>query len=290
MRALILGGGGTLGAFSAGALQALEERGWEPDILIGSSAGGINLLRASVGGAQAAVDFWAGLDWKAMLWEAVKSHPMNGGVLDEQAFYARVEEGVSFERIFDDTKMVGFLVVDLETGSVGIRSNRTEGSPEALRMMSRAAYALPPLLPPIEYEGRLLADGGLLHNAPLECAVKLGATEIVYLCNVQVLPHEGYRHPSTIPSTARYLDIFFRRASNVGFADQQVSEHLWRGVPLLVIAPPATKGLTSLVKYMLPGDKGLRALIKLGRLRAKEAIDHFVAHGPVRAWPRRNVA
>ena len=51
MKVLILGGGGTLGAFSAGALRALEAEGWRADACIASSAGGINLLRASAGGA-----------------------------------------------------------------------------------------------------------------------------------------------------------------------------------------------------------------------------------------------
>ena len=40
------------------------------------------------------------------------------------------------------------------------------------------------MLPPVPLGEELLADGGLLHNAPLNAAVKLGATEIVYLCNV----------------------------------------------------------------------------------------------------------
>ncbi|MGH7149473.1 MAG: hypothetical protein ACREIU_02180, partial [Planctomycetota bacterium] len=34
----------------------LEARGWSPELCIGSSAGGINLLRATVGGADAAVE------------------------------------------------------------------------------------------------------------------------------------------------------------------------------------------------------------------------------------------
>lgn len=285
MRALILGGGGTLGAFSAGALQALEARGWSPELCIGSSAGGINLLRSTVGGADAAVDFWSSLDWKVLVKEAFQGSVFNGGFLAEKAFYDRVERGVDFDALHRDPRNVAFLVVDMETGRVSVRGNRTELSPESLRTVSRAAYALPPLLPPVRDGERYLADGGLLHNAPLESALRLGATEIVYLCNVQVLPHEGYSRPATMPATGRYLDIFFRRASNVGFADQQVTEHLWRGVPLLVIAPPPTRGLTTLLRYMMPSEKGLVALIKLGRVRAKEAIDHFTTHGPGRGWP-----
>jgi predicted acylesterase/phospholipase RssA len=81
--------------------------------------------------------------------------------------------------------------------------------------VSRGAYALPPLLPPVPLGDELLADGGLLHNAPLDAAVKLGATEIVYLCNVHAIPRAGFRKTSTVRSAWRYADIFFRRASNV---------------------------------------------------------------------------
>jgi len=284
MRTLILGGGGTLGAFSAGALQALVSRGWEPEMIIGSSAGGINLLRATAGGADAASRFWSELDWKSLLWEGVTSRPLNGGIMDEERFYRRVEEGVDFEAMLRDRRTIAFLVVDMETGRVAVRGNRTERDADALRSISRAAYSLPPLLPPISFDGCFLADGGLLHNAPLESALRLGATEIVYLCNVQVLPHEGYQRPSTVPSTARYMDIFFRRASNVGFADQEVAEHLFRGVPLLVIAPPPTQGLSSLVRYMIPSKKGLGSLIKLGRMRAKQALDHWTTEGHGKSW------
>jgi NTE family protein len=44
-----------------------------------------------------------------------------------------------------------------------------------------ASAALPPWVPPIEKEGQLLIDGGLISNLPVEPAVKQGATEIIAL-------------------------------------------------------------------------------------------------------------
>ncbi|HKY77430.1 MAG TPA: patatin-like phospholipase family protein, partial [Acidimicrobiia bacterium] len=40
--AFVLSGGGSLGAVQVGMLQALQERGVRPDLLIGTSAGAIN--------------------------------------------------------------------------------------------------------------------------------------------------------------------------------------------------------------------------------------------------------
>ena len=272
MKVLILGGGGTLGAFSAGALLALEGLDWKPDVLIGSSAGGINLLRTTVGGAPAAADFWLSMRWPRLLGEALTDNPFNGGVLGEERFYQRVEQGIDFEAMLRDERVLSFLVVDLENGQVSLRGNRSEPSAALLRGVSRGAYALPPLMPPIRVAGKLLGDGGLLHNAPLEMSLRLGATQIVYLCNVQATPYEGFGKTSTLPVTMRYADIFFRRASNVGFADAQIVEGTYHGIPFLTIAPPAVGGIVALVKAMSPTRRQLESLVRLGQEQARIAI------------------
>jgi NTE family protein len=267
VRALLLGGGGPYGAFSAGALVALEAAGWAPDAMICSSAGAINALRASAGGARAAVDFWASLRPARLLWEALG---LDGpaGLIGGRNFYERVEAGVDFGALLADPRPVAFVVVDLETGRVALRGNRTEPDADALRLVSRAAYALPPLLPPVVVGGRALADGGLLHNAPLEHAVGLGASEIVYLCNVRLEPPPGYRGRTALAAALRYLDVFFRRASNVGFADAAVDAGAFRGSPLLTIAPPHEPGLLP----RPPTRARLRRLVELGHARAAAAL------------------
>lgn len=273
MRVLILGGGGTLGAFSAGALLALEKSHWRPDICIGSSAGGINLLRSTVGGARSAIDFWLGLDWKTLLREALSDNMFNGGILGEGRFYERVEQDVDFDALMRDPRILSFLVADMETGRVSLRGNRTEPTADRLRRVSRGAYALPPLMPPIRVDGKLLGDGGLLHNAPLERALRMGATQIVYLCNVQVMPYEGFARTSTLAASTRYLDIFFRRASNVGFADAEIVEGVYHGVPFVTIAPPPDSGLLSLVRTMSPTHRKIENLVRLGEEQGRHAVD-----------------
>jgi NTE family protein len=136
---------------------------------------------------------------------------------------------------------------------------------------------------------RFLADGGLLHNVPLESAMKLGATEIVYLCNVQVLPHTGWEPARTVSATTRYLEIFFRRASNVGFADAHITEGRYRGIPFLTIAPPRTLPLDSLLKWTLPTPRSMQQLVQHGEMQARLALAAATDHGrrfaPERAEP-----
>ncbi|MDB4945826.1 MAG: uncharacterized protein JWP97_5360 [Labilithrix sp.] len=281
MKVLILGGGGTLGAFSAGALKALEEHGFVPDVMIGSSAGGINLMRYLVGGAQESIKFWCSVaKLRTVLRGLIHGKNFSEGLLDARWFRARVEAGVDFEAMMKDPRNLSFLVADLVTGKVTVRGNRTEKDAYALRAVSRGAYALPPLLPPVQLGSEVLADGGLLHNAPLHAAVKLGATEIVYLCNVHAIPREGFKKPSAVRSMWRYAEIFFRRASNVGFVDAEIVDDHFRGVRFLAIAPPANLGFGSLVRWMLPTIDAARYLVDSGYSQAKKALARWEAPVP----------
>jgi NTE family protein len=286
MRVLILGGGGTLGAFSAGALSALEERGFVPDAMIGSSAGGINLLRFLVGGASDAIHFWKETArLRTLARGLLHGGNLTEGLLDPDWFRARVEKGVDFGLLLRDARSIAFLVVNLDTGRVAVRGNRTEPSANALRAVSRGAYALPPLLPPVPLGDEHLADGGLLYNAPLSAAADLGATEIVYLCNVHAVPPEGFATTSTARSAWRYAEIFFRRASNVGFVDAEIIDGRFRGVPFLAIAPPATLRFGSVLRWMMPTVDAAQYLVDSGREAAASA---FEAWTPAPASVRTN--
>ena len=107
---------------------------------------------------------------------------------------------------------------------------------------------------------------------PLEKAMKVGATEIVYLCNVQVLPRGGWAPRSAVGAGARYAEIFFRRASNVGFADAEIVEGHYRGVPFLTIAPPTSVRLESIMSWMLPTPRAMQKLVDFGSDCAERAL------------------
>ncbi|GAC1365536.1 MAG: hypothetical protein NVSMB47_16880 [Polyangiales bacterium] len=154
---------------------------------------------------------------------------------------------------------------------MSVRGNRTETSVDALRAVAHGSFALPPLLSAVPLDGACLADGGLMRNAPLEHALTLGATEIVYLCNVQVAPRAGWHLATSMPRTLlRYANIYFRRASNVGYADAPIVEAKYHGVPFLTIAPPPSLRLSS---ALLPTARSMRSLVDLGEECALRAIE-----------------
>jgi NTE family protein len=75
-----------------------------------------------------------------------------------------------------------------------------------------------------------------------------------------------------VRSALRYAEIFFRRASNVGFADAEIVEDRFRGIPFLTIAPPSTLKLSSRLRWMLPTPDAIDCLIEHGREAALRAI------------------
>jgi NTE family protein len=63
--AIVLGGGGVLGAFEVGMLRALAEAGIQPDVVVGTSVGAINGVFVAAGPDSAAArldELWQGAD------------------------------------------------------------------------------------------------------------------------------------------------------------------------------------------------------------------------------------
>src|SRR3954447_16667101 len=65
--AFVLSGGGSLGAVQVGMLQALAERGIEPDVLVGTSAGALNAVFVAEHGTGPAA-----LDGLAAVWASLR--------------------------------------------------------------------------------------------------------------------------------------------------------------------------------------------------------------------------
>ncbi len=63
LRALVLSGGGGRGAFHAGVYQYLSERGWQPDVVVGTSIGAVNGAAIVQGlSAAALTEIWRSLE------------------------------------------------------------------------------------------------------------------------------------------------------------------------------------------------------------------------------------
>jgi NTE family protein len=189
--AFVFGGGGARGAFQVGALRALLEAGYQPDILVGSSAGAFNASLLAINGVNLTSvarlsEIWleathADLLPANYLWLTVRSlfnRPQNlSGDHIREMF---IHWGLSPEICFTDIQDVQLLLVAADlNGGCKVQYGNQDQHPVIEGVL--ASCALPPWITPIQKDGQLLIDGGVVSNVPIEPALSLGAKEVIVL-------------------------------------------------------------------------------------------------------------
>jgi NTE family protein len=205
--ALVLGGGGALGAFQAGLYEALDEAGLVPAWLAGSSIGAFNAALIAGNPPERRLErlssFWSllaqpvidGAAWSgdarrirkaaAALGARLLGRPGLYAPVLPQLFLAAPRLGqpslydtspaldtlrrfVDFDRIAEGKPRLSVNLTDLMSGErVLIDSATTWLRPEHLL----ASMGLLPELPPIEIDGRWFCDGGFSANLPLHAVL-----------------------------------------------------------------------------------------------------------------------
>jgi NTE family protein len=213
--ALVLQGGGALGAFQGGVYQALAEANLTPDWVAGISIGAINAALIAGNAPEARVDklrafwehvttpvivnmpdivkaFWTGDMARGYLnqfnaWSALMRgaphffeprpippylHPP--GTIEATSYYdttalrGTLEGLIDFDRINAGEMRFSVGAVNVRTGNFAYFDTKTHTiRPEHIL----ASGALPPGFPPVEIEGELYWDGGLVSNTPLQWVV-----------------------------------------------------------------------------------------------------------------------
>lgn len=189
--AFVLGGGGARGALQVGALRALLEAGYQPDMLVGTSVGAINATFLALRGVtlqsiDELVQAWydarhADLLPQNYLWLTVRALFRRGN--PETTYRLRdfsIAHGVQPELRFADLKGVRLLLVAADLNARGIVLYGMDLQQSVLEGLL-ASSALPPWVAPIAKADQLLIDGGIVSNLPIEPAMNAGATEIIAL-------------------------------------------------------------------------------------------------------------
>jgi NTE family protein len=181
--AIVLGGGGVLGATQVGMLRAVLESGVQPGLIVGTSVGAIN------GAAIAANPTSAGVEVLADLWGSLTEAGMFGdNVLARAGTLAKhrthLYSPTPLRKLVASHLPATFeeLVVEFQCVAASIeRAGAHWFSQGNLADAVMASAAVPGLLPPAEIDGEHFLDGGLVHSIPVGRAVALGATEIYVL-------------------------------------------------------------------------------------------------------------
>ncbi|NQV17887.1 MAG: patatin-like phospholipase family protein [Armatimonadetes bacterium] len=199
---LVLSGGGAKGIAHIGVLKVLEEAGIEVDFITGTSMGSIIGGLYAIGYSAAELEkIILEQDWNELIYDRISRRNISLTEKDEREKYAAsfpISEGkiglpkglvagqkisaliskltISVHHIEDFNNLpIPFLCIatDIENGKVVILD---EGYlPDAIR----ASMSIPSAFAPIEIEGQLLVDGGLIRNFPVSDIKKMGADIVI---------------------------------------------------------------------------------------------------------------
>jgi NTE family protein len=183
--AFVLSGGASLGSIQVGMLEALYERGVRPDLIVGTSAGALNgaFIASRPQSVQTARDLgeiWCGLSRG----QVFPVNPLTGALgflgarshlVPDSGLRDLVRRHVALDRIEDSILPLHLIAADIQTGA----EVRLSQGPLIEAVL--ASSAIPGVLPPVEWQGRQLIDGGVANNVPISHAIELGASTIYVL-------------------------------------------------------------------------------------------------------------
>jgi NTE family protein len=181
--ALVLAGGGSLGAVQAGMLGALMGVGEPIDFIVGASVGAINA------GYFAADPTLVGARRLEAIWRAITRNDVmpvsfatamnvvrrRGYLFDNNALRALLERYIPYALLEQAAIPVHVVATDVLTGDEVVLSQ----GPVVEAILASAA--IPGVFPPVRIGGRDLVDGGIANNTPISTAIRLGATRLLVL-------------------------------------------------------------------------------------------------------------
>lgn len=170
---LSLSGGGARGIAHIGVLQALEDHGYRPDVLAGTSAGAIAAVSYAAG--YSPVEILSHIK-KASLFKLFKVGLPYAGLTKHTYLRKQLEELIGDDRFEALNIPIHVAMSCLNTGKCEVRSTGP------LYDVVTASAAIPLVFQPTEIDGKLYVDGGLLENLPVACIRE--QTDIVVGVNV----------------------------------------------------------------------------------------------------------
>ncbi len=167
---LALGGGAARGLAHLGVLKVLEESGLRADYVCGTSAGSIvGALYAGGYSWDEIVEVTRTLDWA----DIVKPVFPKMGLVRADRLEKRLESLLGDRTIEQLNIPYRAVTVDLVQGEQFV----FESGPVARAV--RASSSIPGVFEPVEFEGRVLVDGGVLNDVPIDVCRQMGADFII---------------------------------------------------------------------------------------------------------------
>ncbi|MBC7905779.1 MAG: patatin-like phospholipase family protein [Rhodospirillaceae bacterium] len=263
---LVLQGGGALGSYQVGVYQALEEAGYFPDWVAGTSIGAVNaaLIAGNEPGARLEKldTFWSSIRWPELLpampsgpmrqwanWSAamraaafgqpnffrprIGSSWLGGGApgwYDVQPLRTTLERLVNFGRINAGGTRLSVGAVNLCTGEQVFFDSAREPL-QSCHILASAA--LPPAFPPVEIAGAWYWDGGVVSNTPLDVVIDDNPRRSSLVFMVDLFEGRGAVPTSMADVEQRRNDIAYATRSGRSIEKHRLMHNLRRAVNAL---------------------------------------------------------
>lgn len=246
---VVLGGGGARGLSHIGTLRVLEEEGIPVDEVVGVSVGALIGALYAAGLSVDEIEKMAGEVGWDKLTDYSKFAMLKLILTDELLSSDRMEKYFDKhigKKTFAELNLpFACVATDIRTGE---RVVFREGP---VAIAARASATIPALFSPVEYRQRLLVDGGLVDNLPIDLVTTSESDAIV----VGVLPIANQKvveNPSVFRSLVRSIEI----QKDIILKDRR------RSTQFLIEPDVEDVGLTDLARYTF--------CIEAGTLAARE--------------------
>ena len=277
--ALVLQGGGALGAYQAGVYQALHEHDLIPDWVVGTSIGAINAALIAGNAPSARLprleEFWHSVarddlldmeripdtlrrsnTWLASLDAGMRGvpgffsprlfNPFAAGMAvapESASFYDTQALSETLARLVDFPHLGSTDAMRLTVSAMRVTSGELVCFDSARGLLGvehiMASGALPPGFPPVRVDGELYWDGGLYSNTPLDIVLDDEPRTDTLCFMVDLWRAEG-AEPTTLEEVqTRQKDVMFASRSNQHIEDYRRTHDLRRAVQALHARLPA---------------------------------------------------
>lgn len=296
---LVLGGGGAKGAAEVGVLKYIEQAGINIDYIAGTSIGSIIGALYSVGYRADDLDsLFHSQQWLSLLTDRDMEHASQIISQTDSTLYvfgfpikrpkittpnhtktfglSRGDSIVSlFEEMTQQPEYTDFdkLPIPFRCVAVDIKSFSEVVMHEGnLARSMRASMAIPGVFKPVEMDGKLLVDGGLMNNLPVDVVRDMGA-DIVIAIDLTQNKHEKRKpkEPDEDEGTGKRLQNLLLWA----FDRPDIDKYKENSTHVDVYINPDLKGFSAadftpkkIAKVIEQGEKaGKAALAELEKLR-----------------------
>ena len=195
--ALVLGGGGSKGAYRVGAYRALRELGLSFSLVTGVSIGALNGAMIVQGDFDKASTLWESLDVEKVIGKGLnlttdidyyfnnvqkllpflKSYTQNKG-MDTAPLWEIITTHLDYAKLSSSAMDFGLLCVEVPSFQACEQTKATL-SKQSLAHWVMASASCFPAFPIYNINGKSYIDGGYYDNLPIDLAFKMGASEVI---------------------------------------------------------------------------------------------------------------